>query len=240
MSIDTDEYPIPILLADYLSASGSKETKTLFKNPLKKRINRYVVPETKIKENKPFEKLVVSDINCQDTNGDNIVSSDIVSSEIVSSDIVSPDIVSSDIVTPGPDIAAQDVLSRLRFISRIQPGEKIEVESLRVHIHSWGNNLKRWWQSEGREYSLEFVRRAIVDAIIIIEDFLYHSDKLYRQVGELVLATLKDSRAGLYAFARTYESDRMYVARVETLRDMVTLRVTAIEKKYSIKVVKIE
>ena len=47
----------------------------------------------------------------------------------------------------------------------------------------------------------------------------------------MLLSCLKESRQGMTSLTKTYEEDRMFVSEVETLRDMVGLKVVELQEQ---------
>lgn len=120
--------------------------------------------------------------------------------------------------------AVHDILSKLRFIAKIKPGERVDVGRLAVSADGWCAGLGRLWQNEGRETTLAFMRRTVDDALATAGQMLGSPLEFNKELGRMLLAGLEEARVGVAALARTYESDRMFVAKVEILRDLITLR----------------
>ena len=68
----------------------------------------------------------------------------------------------------GADRNVQDVVSKLRFLSKIKKGEKINVATLTLSEDNWINNFHRCISAiESREMSLDFIKRVIMGYPVI-------------------------------------------------------------------------
>ena len=128
--------------------------------------------------------------------------------------------------TDGSDRSVQAVLSKLRFIATFKPGERVCIRSLSIQAEGFGSGISRWWKADGRQITLEFLRDTASEALDIGAAHLRRSELFHRQVGDTVLECLMESRQGMTSLAKTYEEDRMFVSEVETLRDMVALKLS--------------
>lgn len=125
------------------------------------------------------------------------------------------------------DAAAQDVVSRLKFLATVRPGERIDVATLTVLGNTVAARAHRalFARGESRDATLEFVRRTFDDAFAITSACGAHSGAYERRVGGLVAAALDAARGGVAALAETYADDRMYAARVAALIEIVDARI---------------
>lgn len=129
----------------------------------------------------------------------------------------------------------QELVSKLAFIGKLKPGEKIEVKNLSV----WENNLVTQFHrtfvvsGESREVSLEFITTLISKAFEVSETLLAAEDELSHDGGCLVVSKLKLARDGLNSLADTYSNDRLCTSQIETIQEMLTLKLDVLMKKYS-------
>jgi len=114
---------------------------------------------------------------------------------------------------------AQDVISRLKFISTIKPGEKIDVASLSVQADTVLGRLYRTVlaRGESRAATLEFVRLTLGEAFDLAQTQAAHKDAYVRRLGAMVFAAIVAAKAGILGLSETYKDDRMFVSRIETL-----------------------
>ena len=125
------------------------------------------------------------------------------------------------------DAAAQDVVSRLKFLASVRPGERIDIATLTVLGNTFASRAHRalFARGESRDATLDFVRRTFIEAFALISSCGAHPGAFERRVGGLVAAALAAARGGVAALAETYVDDRMYAARVAALIEMVDVRI---------------
>lgn len=128
------------------------------------------------------------------------------------------------------DRDVQDVLSKLRFISKIRKGEKINISTLSLVEDTWINNFYRTLSFEdSRSKTLEFIKDVSDRALGYVADFILNGDKFKRSVGLMILEDIKNMNNGISGLAATYGSDRMFVSKVEAFQTLLNVKVADIE-----------
>lgn len=132
------------------------------------------------------------------------------------------------------DSNVQDVVSKLRFISKIKGGEKIDVNSFTVVDDT--NPVSRVYRTlisrdESREKTLEFIKKTMTDALGMILKFLKSGNDYEIHLSGMILSTLKEARAGIASLGETYKTDRMYTSRVETLIRILDTKIENLERE---------
>jgi hypothetical protein len=122
-------------------------------------------------------------------------------------------------VIDGGQHSVQDIISKLKFISTIKPGEKIDVATLSVQPDTIIGRLYRTIlaRGESRTATLEFIRQTLGEAFDMISLYINHEDAFSRQVGMMIVSALSVAKAGIMGLTETYKDDRMFVSRVEIL-----------------------
>ena len=141
-------------------------------------------------------------------------------------------------VTDGSERSVQDIVSKLKFISRIKEGEKVDIQTLRVmNADSWGTSIYRTLVSRGesRETTLEFIRGVVGDAFDLASKYLSTSTPFFRQIGEMIVQSLRESKVGLGNLMKTYREDRMYTSRVDTLIKTIDTKTSDLPKYTGLK-----
>jgi hypothetical protein len=123
-------------------------------------------------------------------------------------------------VTDGSERSVQDTVSKLKFLAKIKSGEKVDIQSLKMVIaDDWGSRLYRTViaRGESRDATLEFARGVIGEAFDLAQRYLAREQAFFRQIGNMIVQSLQESKSGLTNLAKTYQSDQMYASRIETL-----------------------
>ena len=131
----------------------------------------------------------------------------------------------------GSDTSIQDTIAKLKFISKIQPGEVIDLPTLQMmEVCSTTSLYRTIIKSSGsKDDSLAFFRRVIGDSIDMIGNLSKSTDMFYKNVCNMILDSLKACKAGLLNHCETYKSDRMHIAKVETLIGTLEAKISEIE-----------
>jgi len=127
------------------------------------------------------------------------------------------------------------VLSKLKFLSKIKPNEKINVKNMTLVEHDrFQVNLYRFVYGESRQTTLDFINSVLSEAIDICSSYLFREEKFYRQIGGMLLEGVEECRQGITNLTTTYTDDRMFVSKLDTL--MKTLNIKMDELKHNLAV----
>lgn len=134
----------------------------------------------------------------------------------------------------------EEVVSILRVISQLRPGEKISVNPFSIQKVSWTNALWRWWGREGRDCTYEFLVSLFESAFAHLRAAMDAERRGVRgargaswigKPEQFQEAIRGAALAGLNTLASTYGEDQLMVSRLSTLRDNVQLRLQDINQE---------
>jgi len=136
-------------------------------------------------------------------------------------------------VIDGSERSVQDIVSKLKFISKIKEGEKVDVQSLTLCESGLGTSLYRTFvaRGESRENALEFIRSIILEGFNLASKYLKKPEKFLKDIGKMIIDALHESRAGLVNLTKTYQADRMYVSKVETLMSTLETKTCDLQRQ---------
>ncbi len=128
----------------------------------------------------------------------------------------------------GSERSVQDIVSKLKFISKIREGEKLDVKSLTLG-EGFKDSVYRTFvaRNESRYTTLEFIRMIVHEAFDLASKYLQKEEKFFKDIGKMVITSLNECKSGLLNLIKTYSEDRMYISRLETL--MTTLETKTID-----------
>lgn len=126
----------------------------------------------------------------------------------------------------------KDILSKLKFISKIQEGEKINVKHLYVQQDGFLTKLSRtFYNLDNRCNTLNFIENTINRSFEIISLYII-SDKLSdRKISYIIVKDLENAKAGISNLMKTYINDNMFISRMETLLDNINSKTFEIYSK---------
>jgi len=138
-------------------------------------------------------------------------------------------------VVDGSERSVQDVVSKLKFISKIKEGDIIDVATLTISQRSLATSLHRTFvaRSESREVTLNFFRESINSAFDLADEYLKKEEKFPHKIGLMIINALETCPEGLNEHIKTYSDARMHVAKVETLISTIKVKLEEINNSYA-------
>lgn len=135
-------------------------------------------------------------------------------------------------VVNGDEKSVQDTLSKLKFISKIKCGEKLDVESLSVQETSVILSfIRTFFRNESRSRTITFIRTTYGEAFELVESYLKQGESSFnKSIADLFLMTIADSQTGLENLTKTYVDDRMFVAKIDTILDTIKAKLKEFTK----------
>lgn len=119
------------------------------------------------------------------------------------------------------------ILSRIKFIGRIQKGDKINIRYMSIQPDSWYTKIIRTiFCAENRQSAYDFVNFTINQGFEIIEKSSYSSNH--------IIEDLKAACKGLGNLSETYHDDIMFCCKLDTLIESITARLDQLQKSVPI------
>lgn len=126
------------------------------------------------------------------------------------------------------DSITSDILSRLKFISKIQPSEKINVKYMHVQTDSWTTRILRTlFSQDNRNNALNFFRTTIDKSFEIIHTNKDKPEKI--PMIKNVITDIRNSTIGIGNFKETYKTDLMFCCEIDTLIQSILLRLDELD-----------
>jgi len=127
----------------------------------------------------------------------------------------------------------KDIISKLLFIAKIQPGEKINVKEMFVRDNS--SILQRFLRSmrnltsegaESKEATLSFIENTTDEALDLICTYKADTENEYKKTLAIILIkNLENSKRGIRNLFKTYEYDRIFVSRATAILQTLDARI---------------
>jgi len=125
----------------------------------------------------------------------------------------------------GTEKTIQDILSNLKFVSKIQKGYKVNVKELSFNNNNFLEWIKRKWYGETKEDTLKFVEDLYDLSFKTIINFKKRDELFYRNMSNNILNALQDSKEGIHSLIETYKEDVMFVSRIEALESTLDTKI---------------
>lgn len=135
----------------------------------------------------------------------------------------------------GNDVPVENIITKLKFLSKIKSGEKINVRQLFVRnndsIHQrFARTVRNLaFEGESKEETLEFIKFIINDAINLI--CVYRSDTadpFKQRIADMIVENLRQSKQGIKALTGTYSDNILFVSQIEAVVDTLDARIDSL------------
>lgn len=112
----------------------------------------------------------------------------------------------------------KEVISRLKFIGKIQKGEKINVKYMIIQPDCLKTALSRTFFNQcNRQNTLNFIRNTIKNTFDIIQKYSTSTNKSEKHVCKHIIFDLEQSQKGLVNIKSTYLDDLKVCCDIDTL-----------------------
>jgi len=141
------------------------------------------------------------------------------------------------------DNKVQDVIGRLKFISKINKGEKINIRELFVRdndsvlqrfirtIRNATTYLSSSENVESKESTLTFIQETVNTAITLIAVYRRDTDDFKQNIADIIVDNLDKSKNGIRNSIGTYQYDRKFISEAEAVIQTLEARIISMKKK---------
>lgn len=129
------------------------------------------------------------------------------------------------------DSITSEVLSKLKFIGKIQASEKINVKYMYVQQDTWITRLLRTLLApDNRGNALVFFKNTIDKSFEIINNNKNNPEKAGMITN--ILRDIETSTIGINNFKETYKSDLMFCCEIDTFVQSIMLRLDDFKRTF--------
>ncbi len=119
----------------------------------------------------------------------------------------------------------EDIISRLKFISKIQKNEKVNVKSMMVQGDTLLARISRTFiNSDNRNNTFNFITNTIKRGFEILTLYGNQHTNFSKTMVDNVLVDIEGCLKGLENLKTTYQDDVMYCCKLETLIQDINAR----------------
>jgi hypothetical protein len=125
----------------------------------------------------------------------------------------------------------KEIITKLKFLSKIQPGEKINTKPyLSIVNDDWITSfLRKFYNFESRTQTVQFINETVASTFQIIEQIKITSKNIQIETTdtENILNNLyKDlisAKTGIANLIKTYKADKIVICQLETIIENIDL-----------------
>ncbi|HMP28195.1 MAG TPA: hypothetical protein PKD85_01260 [Saprospiraceae bacterium] len=144
------------------------------------------------------------------------------------------------------------LISKFKFISKMQTGEKMNVDSLSLVSDNWFTSLFRTinktlnQSEESKDKTLSFIEDLYEEADICVKSLSQEEDSFYTEMGLMIIDAMKEAKnggsltnapskrkSGVDSLLHTYAKDKMFVSKVETFLKVTDAKIRHLEAMYN-------
>lgn len=133
----------------------------------------------------------------------------------------------------------QFILTRLKFLAKLQQGEKINVQELFVRNNdsilqrlirtckSWSNNITIGENSESKEMTLQFVKSILSETMSMITFYHNHNNL---DIVKILTSDLMAAQIGIKNLFFTYHDERLFISSLQVQLDIISAQLKSLDK----------
>lgn len=134
-------------------------------------------------------------------------------------------------VLDGSNRSVQDIVSKLKFISKFEQTQWMDVTKLQLYEKTWYNRVYRtiFTRTECRDATLEFVRVVFAEAFDLAAKHNSSVAPFRRSIAKMIVEALKEAKKGVENLKVAYEDDKMFVSRLDTLTTILDHKIKELD-----------
>ena len=133
-------------------------------------------------------------------------------------------------IISGQEDSLEKLLSRLKFISKIKRGEKLDIKSMTIVKSNIPSRAYRSIISrETRIETLNFIKGTINTAIDLLYYYICIENQFDQKIAQVIITNLLSAKNGITNLIITYNDDRKFVTDLETTIETMDIKIN--EKK---------
>ena len=132
------------------------------------------------------------------------------------------------------DDSQQDTITKLKFLSRVGKGEKINVKDMTLHADSYVTSISRTvWNIDNRNNTMTFIQNTIGSAFNLILLLMQNQTKGSTQLIKEIIKDIIKAKSGIFNLKTTYNDDTFFCCGVDTYIQSIEARLLEIKTSHS-------
>lgn len=133
----------------------------------------------------------------------------------------------------------EDVIPKLKFISKLNKGDKINVKNLYIQPNSlYSKIIRSFFEIDDRTNTLTFVSNTVKKGFELFQMYAESKNPYDLIVSQNIISDLKNAKNGLTNLKETYHSDVMFICKIDSLIEEIDAKIVEIEYRQDKKEVK--
>ena len=125
----------------------------------------------------------------------------------------------------------KEIISRLKFIGRIQTNEKINVKGLYIQTDNILTKIYRTFFTVcNRQNTINFVSNTVYRSFTILENL---NQQVHMTMCANIVSDLKQAKNGLVNIRDTYIYDTKFICDIDTLLQDIDIKLVSVQMRYT-------
>ena len=125
------------------------------------------------------------------------------------------------------------LISRLKFLSKINKNEKIDTKNLVVQpADTYYTSLTRTYKQDSRNNTLSFIQSIIRNSFLLIDKYATSAVISEQKIVKHLADDIQNCKLGITNVKSTYESDTMFCCSLDTLLQNIDAKVSELKIKF--------
>jgi hypothetical protein len=129
----------------------------------------------------------------------------------------------------------QEIISRLKFISKLNKGEKINTKQMYVQQEGIATTLSRtFWSQDNRINTINFIHETIKFSFELLHNYDRSDYGPEQEIAKHLVSDLRQVTHGLENLKQTYILDTKFCCDIDTLIEDIKAKLVNYDEKYII------
>lgn len=129
-----------------------------------------------------------------------------------------------------------DIIPKLKFISRLNKGDKINVKNMYIQQNNFLDKINRsFFNIDDRTNTLYFVTNTVKKGFELFFQHIEGSNEFDSILCQNIFNDIKNTIIGLLNLKETYNDDVMFTCKIDALIEEIEARLFEIQRKYNMK-----
>ena len=124
---------------------------------------------------------------------------------------------------------ASEVISRLKFLQNVRPGDKIDTTCVARQADDWCTPIIRYLRGENKTKTLEFLKKTIHYAFEIYEKYRDADQEHLNELSAVIVSDIQNAMVGISNLKRTYKADLKFVCDLTTICEHTQLKLKTLD-----------
>jgi len=127
----------------------------------------------------------------------------------------------------------KDIIPKLKFISKINKGDKINVKNMYIQPNNMFNKIIRsFFLVDDRTNTLMFVNNTVKKGFELFHTYAQSKNPFDAMLCQNILQDLKNAKIGLLNLKETYASDVMFICKIDALIEEIDAKIIEVSNRY--------